>query len=138
MGANARIGGGPPGDATAEVGSLTLGARLGVNAVEGLPEAEGAPVVMQAEQSPNITNVTAVPDATVAEHAVPQLMPPTLLVTIPELLTLTLRVTLLAGVVVPPPAGGCAVNVAPTALAPMTVTAHAPLPLHAPVQPANR
>ena len=48
-------------------------------------------------------SVTTVPDATVAVHAVPQLMPPMLLVTLPELLTLTLSVPPVPVVPPPPP-----------------------------------
>ena len=75
--------------------------------------------------------------ATVAEQTVPQLMPPTLLVTVPGLLVLTFNVGLL---VVPPPppppAAGKAVNVATTLTRPLMITPQVgAVPEQAPVQP---
>lgn len=80
--------------------------------VDRLPLTVTAQVVAVPTQTPDqpanvlpaggvAVSVTTVPAATVAVQAVPQLMPPTLLVTVPELLTLTLSVLPLP--VLPPP-----------------------------------
>jgi len=82
-------------------------------------------------------SVTMLPEATVAVHAEPQLMPPTLLVTTPGLLVLTLSCALsvAAPPPPPPPVPRIAVNVAPTSTSPPTITVHVgALPEHAPVQ----
>lgn len=85
-------------------------------------------------------SVTTVFGATVAEQTVPQLMPPTLLVTVPGLLVLTFKVGLL---VVeppppPPPVEGIGVNVAPTFTKPPTITVQVGAePEQAPVQPVK-
>lgn len=82
-------------------------------------------------------SVTAVPVATVAEHVVPQLMPPTSLVTTPGLLVLTLNWKPDVVPPPPPPPAGSRLKVAPTVLEPFTVTKQAAVPVQAPVQPTN-
>jgi len=72
--------------------------------------------------------VTSVPVVKVAVQTVPQLIPAGLLVTVP--LPLPLSVTVNVGNVV-------FVKVAETDVLAFIVTAHAPVPLHAPPQPAN-
>lgn len=86
-------------------------------------------------------SVTTVPASTVAEHAVPQLMPPTLLVTTPGLPVLTLScmpVVAVAPPPPPPPVPGIGVNTAPTSSCPLTLTVHvAAAPEQAPIHPVN-
>ncbi len=73
-------------------------------------------------------NVTAVPLAKLAAHAVPQLIPVGALVTVP--VPVPAFVTVNANVF-------AAVNVAVTAAAAVTVTTQAPVPVHAPLHPAK-
>ena len=106
----------------------------------------GALLVQAPDQTANVlpavgvaVSVTTVPTATVAEHAVPQLIPPTLLVTTPGLLVLTFSCT--SAVVTPPPPPpppGMGVKTAPTSSCPLTLTVHvAAAPEQAPVHPVN-
>jgi hypothetical protein len=96
-------------------------------------------------------NTTTVPGAIVAVHASPQLIPPTSLVTVPELLELTLSCRLLGGVTVPPPpppvappaapppppVAGAVLKVAVAVFEPFTVTTQTPVPAQTPDQPAK-
>jgi hypothetical protein len=72
-------------------------------------------------------SVTAVPAANAAEQVVPQLMPAGALVTMPDPAPARLTVS----------AKDCRVNVAVTELAAFIVTVHAPVPVHAPLQPVK-
>jgi hypothetical protein len=94
-----------------------------------------APVPVQAPlQFPNVepasgvaVSVTAVPGVTDCEHVAPQLMPAGLLVTVPEPVPFFVTVSVT----------GVAVNVAVTDVSALTVTTHVPVPVQAPLQPAN-
>ena len=72
-------------------------------------------------------NVTDDPDEYVAEHVEPQLMPPTLLVTVPEPVPAFVIVNMF----------GFFVNVTLTDFAESTVTMHGPVPVQAPLHPVN-
>ena len=108
----------------------------------------GAVPVQAPDHEPNVlpaggvaVSVTAVPGATVAEQAVPQLIPPTSLVTTPGLLVLTLSWKL--AVVVPPPPppppppAATVLKVAMASLMPLMVATQLPVPVQAPLQPAK-
>lgn len=84
-------------------------------------------------------SVTTVPAAKLAWHVLPQLIAPVELRTEPELLTETFRVKPLVAAPPPPPPPDltAVLNSAPTPLAPFIVTVQLPVPVHAPVQPAN-
>jgi hypothetical protein len=71
--------------------------------------------------------VTGVPLAKLVLHVVPQLMPEGLLVTVPGPVLCTVSWTV----------GGATLNVAVTEVLAVRVTAHVPVPLQAPDQPAN-
>jgi hypothetical protein len=71
--------------------------------------------------------VTAVPPLKDAEQVVPQLIPAGALVTVPEPAPARLTVS----------ANDCRAKVAVTELAAFIVTVHAPVPVHAPLQPVN-
>jgi len=72
-------------------------------------------------------SVTAVPGVTDCEQVVPQLMPAGLLVTVPVPVPFFVTVSVT----------GVAVNAAVTEVSALTVTTHVPVPVQAPLQPAN-
>ncbi len=79
------------------------------------------------EKSGAAVSVTRVPESNVAEHVPGQLMPAGALVTVPPPLPAVATVNV-----------NWRMNVAVTECAADIVTMHAPVPLHAPLQPANR
>jgi hypothetical protein len=126
-----------PASVTVNVKLLTLAVKFAVTAVAAPIVNVHVPVPSQgpAPQPVNVdpvagaaVNVTIVPLAKLAAHAVPQLIPAGALVTVP--VPVPAFVTVTAKVF-------AAVNVAVTAAAAVTVTTQAPVPVHAPLHPAN-
>ena len=126
-----------PASVTVNVKLLTLAVKFAVTAVAAPIVNVHVPVPSQgpAPQPVNVdpvagaaVNVTIVPLAKLAAHAVPQLIPVGALVTVP--VPVPAFVTVNANVF-------AAVNVAVTAAAAVTITTQAPVPVHAPLHPAN-
>jgi len=126
-----------PASVTVNVKLLTLAVKFAVTAVAAPIVNVHVPVPSQgpAPQPVNVdpvagaaVNVTIVPLAKLAAHAVPQLIPAGALVTVP--VPVPAFVTVTAKVF-------AAVNVAVTAAAAVTVTTQAPVPVHAPLHPAK-
>jgi hypothetical protein len=126
-----------PASVTVNVKLLTLAVKFAVTAVAAPIVNVHVPVPSQgpAPQPVNVdpvagtaVNVTIVPLAKLATHAVPQLIPAGALVTVP--VPVPAFVTVTAKVF-------AAVNVAVTAAAAVTVTTQAPVPVHAPLHPAK-
>lgn len=108
--------------------AVTAVAALTVTAHAPVPEQAPLQLAKTEPAAGAAVRVTAVPWVTASEHVVPQLMPAGLLlvtVPVPVPFFVTVKVT------------GVAVKVAVTEVAAFIVTAHVPVPEHAPLQPAK-
>jgi hypothetical protein len=109
--------------------TLVLAAKVTVQ----VPVPEHPPPVQPANVEPELgvaVSVTAVPLAKLALQACPQLMPEGLLVTVPVPVPLSCTVSCTGGMV-------DVLKAAETLVPAETSTVQLPVPLHAPVQPAN-
>ena len=114
--------------------SWNRGTKVAVTVVAELTVTVHVPVPVQAPPQPLNTDpaaaaavrVTLVPETKVAEHVAPQLIPAGELVTVPVPLPCSETVS-----------ASCGAKVAVTFCAELMVTLHAPVPVHAPLQPVK-